>query len=242
MKGRYALPTPWWIALRMLTFYRSLRGCPGRKPPLYENLLWTYGANGCPSVVESICKIALHRTAICSQPSYDLWVQMSNKIAAGSLCSPQLLMFLSDSVRSCEGYQKNLKIFPFAASICLMMSWGLSLCCSWFLFRKNAGTKCLRYRDSFGLQWWCAAVPWGIGWLGRNQLGGELWCAEWVLRFRNDWGGSRAMVLQNQEISLQKEMLTTDCHNIVIPLHSWHVRVLSFDFLKSHPEALAGGD
>lgn len=62
---------------------------------------------------------------------------MSNKIAAGSLCSPQLLMFRSDSVRSCEGYQKNLKIFPFAASICLMMSWGLSLCCSWFLFSKN---------------------------------------------------------------------------------------------------------
>lgn len=28
-------------------------------------LLWTYGANGCPSVVESICKIDLHRTAIC---------------------------------------------------------------------------------------------------------------------------------------------------------------------------------
>lgn len=75
---------------------------------------------------------------------------MSNKIAAESLCSPQLLMFRSDSVRSCEGYQKNLKIFPFAASICLMMSWGLSLCCSWFLFRKKPGTKCLRYRDSLG--------------------------------------------------------------------------------------------
>ena len=38
------------------------------------------------------------------------------------------------------------------------------------------------------------------------------------------------MVLQNQGISLQKEMLTTDCHNIVIPLHYSHVRVLSFDF------------
>ena len=109
-------------------------------------------------------------------------------------------------------------------------------------FSEKTWHKMPEVQRQFGLQWWCAAVPWGIGWLGRNQLGGELWCAEWVLRFRNDWGGSRAMVLQNQEISLQKEMLTTDCHNIVIPLHSWHVRVLSFDFLKSHPEALAGGD
>ena len=44
---------------------QKLERVPWQKTPLYENLLWTYGANGCPSVVESICKIDLHRTAVC---------------------------------------------------------------------------------------------------------------------------------------------------------------------------------
>lgn len=59
-------------------------------------------------------------------------------------------MFRSDSVRSCEGYQKNLKIFPFAASICLMMSWGLRPLLQLISFQKKPGAKCLRYRDSLG--------------------------------------------------------------------------------------------